>query len=69
MEKTAYHGYLKQNFLNREGIAQALLNDVMDHQNPQAFDLLKETGDEAYTKETFLKAADIVLELTKDIQI
>ena len=43
-----------------KAISDQLFLDVYAHQNPQAFDILEMTGDEAYNKETFLKAAYLV---------
>jgi hypothetical protein len=41
-------------------IANKILLDCKNDQNPQAFDLLEATGDKEYTAETFLKAAYLV---------
>jgi hypothetical protein len=43
-------------------IAQTLIGDCMQ-QNPQAFDLVAKVGDDAgFTKETFYKAAKMVID-------
>ena len=62
MMLTAYHRWL---YISHEGdrdeIAAQIYSDCYNQQNQQAFDLLAETGDKAFTPETFTKAADIIL--------
>lgn len=64
IEPTAYHKYL---FKITEGnpvrLANQLVSDVVNDQNPQAFELLEQTGDIEYTPETFIKAAKILCEI------
>lgn len=63
---TAYHRWL---YISHEGdrdeIARQLYVDCYSDQNPQAFDLLADTGDKVFTKETFDKAADLILDQYK----
>jgi hypothetical protein len=61
MELLAYHKWL----IERSGgdidvLALRIFLDARD-QNPMAFELLELTGDKAYTRETFIKAAKIIL--------
>jgi len=41
-------------------IAQQLHQDCLQ-QNPMAFDLVGEVGDDGFTQETFIKAAQLIL--------
>jgi len=41
-------------------IAQQLHQDCLQ-QNPMAFDLVGEVGDDGFTQETFMKAAQLIL--------
>jgi hypothetical protein len=57
----AYHKFLlRESRKDRITLAGMILADAME-QSPAAFDLLSETGDEKYTDETFLKAADLLI--------
>ena len=67
MELLAYHKWLLREAKgSREKLAQILLGHLMNDQNPMAFDLLAMTGDKDYSKQTLLKAADILLKAEKD---
>jgi hypothetical protein len=67
MELLAYHKWLlREANGSRENLAKLLLHDLMDDQNPMAFDLLEKTGDKSYNKHTLLKAADILLKAKKE---
>jgi hypothetical protein len=59
MELTAYHKWLLR-YETRDRIANRIFIDCGDG-NEQAYDLLEATGDVEYTKDTFLKAADLIL--------
>ena len=63
-QPTAYHRYL---WSKCEGhpvaLANELVSNVVNDQNPQAFDLLELTGDIEYTAETFVKAAKLLTEI------
>ena len=62
MTLTAYHKYLLQvSNADRASLAARLLVDVVQDQNPMAFDLLEMTGDKEYTQETFFKASDLLI--------
>ena len=67
MELLAYHKWLlREAKEDREKLASILLKNIMEDQNPMAFDLLKETGDTNYSMRTLLKAADILLKAEKE---
>jgi hypothetical protein len=67
MELLAYHKWLlREAKEDREKLASILLKNIMEDQNPMAFDLLKETGDTNYSRRTLLKAADILLKAEKE---
>ena len=67
MELLAYHKRLLWEAKgDREKLASILLKNIMEDQNPMAFDLLKETGDTNYSRRTLLKAADILLKAEKE---
>lgn len=67
MELLAYHKWLLREAKgSREKLAQILLGHLMNDQNPMAFDLLAMTGDKDYSKQTLLKAADILLKAEKE---
>jgi hypothetical protein len=67
MELLAYHKWLLREAKgDREKLASILLKNIMEDQNPMAFDLLKETGDTNYSRRTLLKAADILLKAEKE---
>jgi len=62
MKLLAYHKWLlREANGSREKLAQLILHDLMEDQNPMAFDLVALTGDESYNNHTLLKAADILL--------
>lgn len=67
MELLAYHKWLLQEAQgSRERLAQILLHDLMEDQNPMTFDLLEKTEDKSYNNHTLLKAADLLLKAEKD---
>jgi len=67
MELLAYHKWLLREAKgNREKLAQLILHDLMEDQNPMAFDLIALTGDESYSQHTLLKAADLLLKAEKE---
>ena len=67
MELLAYHKWLLREAKgDREKLASILLRNIMEDQNPMAFDLLKKTGDTNYSRRTLLKAADILLKAEKE---
>jgi hypothetical protein len=62
LQLTAYHRYL----IERSGgdidvLALRIFFDARE-QNQMAFELLELTGDKAYSRETFIKAAKILIE-------
>lgn len=62
LQLTAYHKYL----IERSGgdidvLALRIFFDARE-QNQMAFELLELTGDKTYTRETFVKAAKILIE-------
>jgi hypothetical protein len=62
MELLAYHKYLLQvTNADRASLAARLLVDVVQDQNPMAFELLEMTGDKEYTQQTFFSAADLLI--------
>ena len=62
MELTAYHKYLLHvTNADRASLAARLLVDVVQDQNPMAFELLEMTGDKEYTQQTFFSAADLLI--------
>jgi len=67
IEATAFHKWL---FIKTKGhpvaVANELVNQVVNNQNPQAFELLELTGDREYTPETFVKAAKILCDLCNE---
>lgn len=64
IEPTAYHKWLfKLTEGNPAKLANQLVSDVVNNQNPQAFELLAQTCDTEYTPETFIKAAKILCEI------
>lgn len=61
---TAFHKYLvKETNGDALAIAEMLKQGVIENQNPQVFELLAATEDTEYLNETFLKAANIVLDI------
>lgn len=61
MELTAYHKWLiKHCAADKDCIALQLTHDAAVR-NPQAFDVLALTGDKSYTRSTFYKAANLIL--------
>lgn len=62
--KTAFHKWLtRESQADRVLAARILWNMAREYPayNNVAWDLLQQTGDEKYTNETFLRAADIAL--------
>lgn len=57
---TAYHRWLLKHYQTENELASRLLYDIVEQQNPQAFDLLNKTGDKIYNQDTFLKAARLL---------
>jgi hypothetical protein len=67
MKLLAYHKWLlREAEGDREKLAQILLHDLMQDQNPMAFDLLEKTGDKGFSNRTLLKAADLLLKAEKE---
>lgn len=67
MELLAYHKWLLQEAKgSKEKLAHQLLHDLMEDQNPLAFELLEKTGDGSYNNHTLLKAADLLLKAEKE---
>jgi len=61
---TPYHKWLWQaSEKNLASLSHLIWNDVVNQQNPQAFDLIAVTGDKEYTDATFDKAAQIILDM------
>jgi hypothetical protein len=58
----AYHKWLLR-ISNKDRIALAglIYRDCLYDQNQMAFELLERTGDDKFSDETFLKAADLLL--------
>ena len=66
MEKPiAYMNWLVRAGKDRDTISKLIYQDILC-QGELAFGLLENTGDKNYTKETFLKAADMVIKEVKD---
>ena len=64
---SAYMSYLFESSKGeRKKIANLLLKDMYFNKGELSFEIIKKTGDETYTKETFLKAADLII---KEIQM
>lgn len=67
IEATAFHKWL---FTKTKGhpveVANQLVYEVIQNQNPQAFALLAATGDTEYTPETFIKAAKILCDICNE---
>ena len=62
MQLTAYHQHLlSAGKCDRASMAALLFVDVVQDQNPMAFELLEMTGDKEYTQETFFKASDLLI--------
>lgn len=61
LKPTAFHRWLIQiTGGNIKLLTEVLKYEILNNQNPQAFDLLKATGDKNYTPETFVKASEFV---------
>ena len=64
MELLAYHKYLlRLSEADRDILCAAIARDALMNNNKMAWDILKETGDKSYSPETFMKAADLLIEL------
>jgi len=62
----AYHKWLlRLSGKDRITLAGLIFSDCMRDQNELAFELLELTGDTKYGDETFLKAADILINADK----
>ena len=57
----AFEEWLIENYKDEESIAGELYAQTLLYQNPQVAEILERTGDKAYTKETFFKAARLLL--------
>jgi hypothetical protein len=73
---TAYEHFLFRNAIEQckfddgrysisDYIASFLINDCKQ-QNPQAFKIVGRTGDVSYTKDTFIKAANMIIDSVKN---
>lgn len=61
IEPMAFHYWLmKVSEGNPVKIAEVLTNEIINNQNPQAFELLEATGDKNFTPDTFIKASELV---------
>ena len=61
IKPTAFHKWLmKITGGDAVMLAEQLTHEVVNNQNPQAFDLLEATGDKHYTPQTFLKASELL---------
>lgn len=59
----AYMSYLfKEGKGERKTIANLLLKDIYFHRGELSFQIVEMTGDITYNRETFLKAADLIIE-------
>lgn len=67
MEKPiAYMNWLVRTGKDRDTISKLIYQDILSGPSGKlAFELLENTGDKNYTKETFLKAADMVIKEVK----
>lgn len=74
MESTAYTQWLLRTADDllteevgdeRDIISFLLYTACNEDTNPQAFDIVSQVGDKEWTKETFYKAADLVLTIKK----
>lgn len=61
IKPTAFHKWLmKVTGGDVVTLAELLTHEIINNQNPQAFDLLQATGDKNYTPQTFVKASELV---------
>ncbi|MBK9936699.1 MAG: hypothetical protein IPP05_21930 [Cytophagaceae bacterium] len=65
LEPTAFYRWiLKVTGGDTDNIVSLLKHEILNNQNPQAFDLLAATGDNSCTHETFVKASELIKTLT-----
>ncbi len=58
---TAFHKWLmRESDGNVVKLAGLIHNEIVNNQNPQAFELLDATGDVRYDEHTFVKAAKLL---------
>lgn len=58
---TAFKNWLIENYPTVEALAAELYAQALLYQNPQVTEILDKTGDTKYTKDTFYKAAALLL--------
>lgn len=58
---TAFRNWLIENFPTVEELAAELYAQALLYQNPQVPEILDKTGDTKYTRDTFYKAAALLL--------
>ena len=64
---TAFNKWLLRESNGDRGVLVAMLKkEVVSNHNPQAFELLEQTGDKVYTQDTFVKAANLLLAVPLD---
>ena len=63
---TAFEHWLIEYYVDEESIAAELCAQTLLYQNPQVAEILERTGDKEYTRDTFFKAARILLEKQKE---
>jgi hypothetical protein len=67
---SAFEHWLIKGFPTREKMAAHIALVITNGSAGKLYrDLLEETGDIEYTKETFLKAADLVIQKVKKIKV
>lgn len=62
---TVFQNYLIENYPTVDELAAELYAQALLYQNPQLPEILDATGDSAYTKDTFYKAAALLLQKDK----
>ncbi len=58
---TAFEEWLIENYKDEESIAGELYAQTLLYQNPQVAEILDRVGDKGYTKDTYYKAARMLL--------
>ena len=67
IKPTAFYRWIMKIAKGREDtIVQHLIFEAVNNANSQVFDLLEATGEKSYSKETFSKAAKILIETMKE---
>jgi hypothetical protein len=62
IELTAFHKWLmKITGGDVIKLTEQLMHEVLNNQNPQAYGLLEATGDKNYTRQTFVKASELLI--------